>query len=105
VLTRLSIAVWEPFRDRGTGTMLLDETIGEARSRGYGGLSLSARRGNRSVDLYKRKGFKIVSRVDDAYTMYLDLRKADDLRTGPKVKKRSVYLRTEGGSWTLAFVL
>lgn len=69
----LSIAVWESFRDRGIGTMLLDETIGEARSRGYGGLSLSVQRGNRSVSLYERKGFKTVGRVDDAYTMYLDL--------------------------------
>lgn len=69
----LSIAVWESFRDRCIGTMLLERTIGEARSRGYGGLSLSVQRGNRSVSLYRRKGFEIVGRVDDAFTMYLDL--------------------------------
>jgi len=70
----LSIAVWESFRERGIGSMLLDKTIEEAISRGYGGLSLSVQRGNRSVNLYERKGFKTIDRVDDAYTMYLDLR-------------------------------
>ncbi|MBN2028154.1 MAG: GNAT family N-acetyltransferase [Actinobacteria bacterium] len=69
----LSIAVWESFRDRGIGAMLLDRIIGEARSRGYEGLSLSVQSGNRSVSLYERKGFKTVGNVDDAYTMYLDL--------------------------------
>lgn len=69
----LAIAVWEPFRDRGIGTMLLDRTIGEARCRGYEGLSLSLQRGNRSLSLYERKGFETVGKVDGANTMYLDL--------------------------------
>lgn len=67
----LSIAVWEAFRGKGIGGRLLDATISEAKSRGYGGLSLIVQRGNRSVSLYRRSGFKILCCADDAYTMYL----------------------------------
>jgi GNAT superfamily N-acetyltransferase len=69
----LSIAVWKSFRGQGIGARLIDAVITEARSRGYGGLSLSVHKDNRCVALYQRKGFKVLGRKDDAYTMFLNL--------------------------------
>jgi ribosomal protein S18 acetylase RimI-like enzyme len=69
----LSIAVWESYRNRGIGTRLLDRTIGEAMSKGYRGISLSVQKENRSVSLYRKHGFEMVSYEDDAYTLYLHL--------------------------------
>lgn len=67
----LSIAVWESYRNQGTGTKLLDKTIREARSRGYSGLSLSVQKENQSVGLYRKKGFRVLRSSDDAYIMHL----------------------------------
>ena len=69
----LSIAVWESYRGQGMGGKLLDRTIEKAVSMGYGGLSLSVQKGNRSIGLYKNKGFKALRLEDGAYTMYLEL--------------------------------
>ena len=69
----LSIAVWESYRGQGIGGTRLERTIEKARSMGYGGLSLSVQQGNRSIRLYRNKGFEVLRLEDGAYTMYLYL--------------------------------
>jgi ribosomal protein S18 acetylase RimI-like enzyme len=70
----LGIAVREEFRGRGLGTRLLDELAERARAEGIERLSLSVEAENPAVRLYRRLGYREISRDDTGgIRMVLDL--------------------------------
>jgi ribosomal protein S18 acetylase RimI-like enzyme len=73
----VGIAVVSEVRSLGVGGTLLRALMVEARSRGFGALSLSVERGNLAIHLYERHGFEKLFIVGDAWTMKADLSRAD----------------------------
>jgi GNAT superfamily N-acetyltransferase len=69
----LTIAVERPERERGVGTALVEALIQQATDDGYGGLSLSVEEDNPALRLYERAGFVRVRKVENAWTMRLEL--------------------------------
>lgn len=54
------IQILDPFRGRGIGTAIIRKLIDRANKCGKS-VSLSAVRGNRAIELYKRLGFRILN--------------------------------------------
>jgi len=69
----LSMAVYEPFRKKGIGTMLLKTMIKALTDAGFKQISLSVDKINYAYDLYKKIGFKDYKSVDDSMTMIMQL--------------------------------
>ena len=67
----IGLAVARDLRGRGIGGMLLRSLIDEARSEGYGALSLSVEDTNPAMRLYERHGFAKLHQDGDAWTMRL----------------------------------
>jgi len=65
----LSIAVDPAFRNRGTGTKLLQELIDYYKKKGYSRLSLSVHTDNPGLRLYNRTGFMIYALREDSLIM------------------------------------
>lgn len=63
----LLIAVSPQTQGRGTGTLLIDETVREAKARGAMRLHLEVRDGNPALSLYQRFNFIPVGRRRDYY--------------------------------------
>lgn len=65
IIGKIGIGISKPYRDRGTGTKLLDEMISLSRDYGYKGLELEVWKNNdRAVHIYEKAGF-IVRDMDD----------------------------------------
>jgi GNAT superfamily N-acetyltransferase len=73
LLRQVTVAVRAEHRGRKVGTELLRQLIEYARADDIAVLSLSVEEDNPALSLYRRLGFQIVGRVDDAWTMRLDL--------------------------------
>lgn len=59
------------YRNKGIGSALLDYAEAEARSGGYGQMSLSTNTANPARRLYERHGFRVVeTKTDAAYQRY-----------------------------------
>jgi len=69
----LAMAVLAPWRGQGVGTLLLQDLIAGARSRGLRALSLTVHHDNPARRLYERLGFAAVGDVGGAVTMLLEL--------------------------------
>ena len=65
----LSISVWDGYRRRGAGRLLLRALLGEARNRRIERVSLSIEEGNGAVDLYRQCGFAPVE--GNPYNAYI----------------------------------
>ena len=72
-IPELTIGVAKEARGIGVGTGLLRALTAHARAAGLPGLSLSVEEDNPALRLYERSGFQPVGRVDNAWTMLLDL--------------------------------
>lgn len=72
-LPEVTIGVSPSARRRGIGTRLLTALIAHARVAAWPALSLSVEDDNPAVRLYERLGFVRVGRVENAWTMRLDL--------------------------------
>jgi RimJ/RimL family protein N-acetyltransferase len=70
----LGIAVSPEVRGRGIGRALLASLIEHARAAQLPALSLSVESDNPALRLYERLGFEKVGRVENAWTIRLDLR-------------------------------
>lgn len=68
-----SISIFKDYRGRGVGSALMREMISLLKEGGYTQTSLSVSRGNYSVRLYKRLGFKVIKEREADYIMLLDL--------------------------------
>jgi GNAT superfamily N-acetyltransferase len=69
----VTIGVVASHRRRGVGRMLLTALTESARSNGYRAMSLSVEEDNDACRLYEAVGFRTVGRVDNAWTMVMDL--------------------------------
>jgi ribosomal protein S18 acetylase RimI-like enzyme len=69
----ITIGVSPPARGHGVGTSLLTALIEHARRAGFSALSLSVEADNPAARLYERLGFERVGRVEDAWTLRLEL--------------------------------
>ncbi len=65
----LMLAVHPFYRNQGIGSNLLENFIEVSSSSGANKITLEVRVGNqRTINFYKRRGFQMVSRLDDFYT-------------------------------------
>lgn len=69
----ISLAVVADARRHGTGRMLLDRLIDEARSSSVRRLSLSVETDNPAIRLYEQVGFHVVTASADAVTMVCEI--------------------------------
>ena len=72
-IPEVAIGVVAKARGQGTGTLLLDALVAEARRRSLPGLSLSVEADNPAAALYRRVGFADIGRTEGALTMVLRL--------------------------------
>lgn len=70
----LSMAVYEQFRNRGIGTLLLEAMINLLTEEGYSQVSLSVDKINYAYRLYRRWGFEDISETDGSVTMIRKLK-------------------------------
>jgi GNAT superfamily N-acetyltransferase len=76
----LSLGVVRVWRRRGIGAALLAATLSLARAAGHPALSLSVEADNPARRLYERAGFVRGGAVANAWTMIVDLRRAERSR-------------------------
>lgn len=86
----MTIGVRAEARGHGVGTALLRALIELARDKGYPGLSLSVEEDNPALRLYERFGFVRVARVENAWTMRLNV---DSTESDATVSDRELILR------------
>lgn len=65
----LTMAIKREYRDKGFGSLLLNEFLRVVNEAGYTTISLSVDKRNRAVDFYKNHGFEIVHELETDYTM------------------------------------
>lgn len=65
----LGMAVVPAYRNRGIGSLLIQELFRKLRESGYTTVSLSVNKANQALNLYKRSGFQIFSEDENAFTM------------------------------------
>jgi ribosomal protein S18 acetylase RimI-like enzyme len=70
----LSMAVYEQFRKKGIGTMLLKTMIKALTDEGCKQISLSVDKINYAYNIYIKTGFKDYKSVDDSMTMIMKLK-------------------------------
>jgi GNAT superfamily N-acetyltransferase len=69
----VTIGVLAPHRGIGVGRMLLTALMEAARANGYRAMSLSVEEDNDAGRLYEAVGFQTVGRVQNAWTMTMEL--------------------------------
>jgi GNAT superfamily N-acetyltransferase len=69
----LAIAVVPSRRGRGIGQELLQGLFKQARTEGFGAVSLSAEEGSPQVGFYERHGFRKLRKTDGSWTMLAEL--------------------------------
>lgn len=69
-----AISLFKEYRGKGIGLKLMQEMIGYMIIKGYEQASLSVRKENYAVNLYKKVGFKIVEENNEDYIMLLNLK-------------------------------
>ena len=72
-IPELSIAVSRHYRNKGIGTMLLTAFYKHLKEAGFHSISLSVDKRNPAVNLYLRKGFKIVRANENDHIMLREL--------------------------------
>ena len=69
----LAISLYEEYRNLGLGTALMKEMLQFLKNKGYKQISLSVRKENYAVSMYRKLGFKAVSENDEEYIMVCQL--------------------------------
>ena len=72
-IPELSIAVCRHYRNKGIGTMLLTAFYKHLKEAGFHSISLSVDKRNPAINLYLRKGFKIVRANENDHIMLKEL--------------------------------
>lgn len=65
----ISIAVLEPYRNKGFGNRMIQKLLRKLKSAGFEKVSLSVDKLNPAVSLYQRIGFKVIGEDGTALTM------------------------------------
>lgn len=65
----LAIALYEAYRGRGIGSVLLKQMLDVLEKSGYAQVSLSVQPANRAVRMYRRAGFEVVGERDGSWLM------------------------------------
>lgn len=68
-IPELSIAIIPQYRNKGTGTLLLENLLVKAKEKEIHSLSLSVDIENPALNLYKRLGFVISSKEENSFIM------------------------------------
>jgi ribosomal protein S18 acetylase RimI-like enzyme len=68
-----AISLFKDYRNNGIGTKLMRTMIEHLRNSGYKQTSLSVKKENYAVRLYKNMGFKIIGEDSEDYLMLLEL--------------------------------
>ena len=69
----LAISIYENFRNKGIGSMLINELSDKLKQEQFSQVSLSVQKTNPAVRLYKRLGFKTMKITQEEYIMVLEL--------------------------------
>ena len=70
----LAIALYEEYRNRGFGSLLMKQMIATLKSKGYNRVSLSVNKANHALKLYRKLGFEPVVENKEDYIMLLRLK-------------------------------
>lgn len=84
-----AISLFEEYRNQGIGAKLMTTMINHLRKKGYKQVSLSVKKENYAVKLYRKVGFEVIDEKDDDYLMVLKLNK---LSFRPVLNKDLEYL-------------
>lgn len=68
-----AISLFEEYRNRGIGSLLMAAMIDYLRKSGYKQTSLNMKKENYAVKLYKKMGFKVIKEDGKDYLMVLNL--------------------------------
>ena len=69
----ISIALFEEFRGKGIGTVMMKKMVALMKSQNYAQVSLSISKGNPAIHLYERLGFRTIDENEEDYIMLLKL--------------------------------
>ena len=65
----LAISLYREYRGRGIGTEMMRRMLELLKQQGYGKVSLSCQKANKTVCLYRRLGFRVHEDKDDEFIM------------------------------------
>jgi len=68
-----SISLLKEYRNRGIGTVLMQNMIEHLKNQGYAQVSLSVQKRNYAVKMYQKLGFEIIRENEEDYLMVLKL--------------------------------
>lgn len=68
-----AISLFEPYRNRGIGSLLMKRMIAHLKEKQYKQASLSVNKENYALKLYQKLGFEIIRENEDDYLMLLNL--------------------------------
>lgn len=68
-----AISLYEEYRGKGIGTMMMRQMLELLRKQGYEKVSLAVQKANYAVQMYENVGFKIVDENDEEYVMVCEL--------------------------------
>jgi ribosomal protein S18 acetylase RimI-like enzyme len=69
----IAIALFEPYRNQGIGTRMMEQMVELMKAEGYAQVSLSITKGNPAIRLYMRLGFTVIDENEEDYIMLLHL--------------------------------
>jgi len=73
-----AIALYEQYRGRGVGTLMMTEMLDILRKAGYAQASLAVQKANYAVGMYKKVGFEITGENEEEYIMVCRLKGESD---------------------------
>ena len=68
-----AISLYEEYRGKGIGTMMMRQMLELLQEQGYEKASLAVQKANYAVKMYENVGFKIVDENDEEYVMVCEL--------------------------------
>ena len=68
-----AISLYEEYRGKGIGTLMMRQMLELLRKQGYERVSLAVQKANYAVQMYENVGFKIVDENDEEYVMVCEL--------------------------------
>ena len=69
----LAMSLYKEYRNKGIGTLLLEQMLQLLRSGGYKQVSLSVQKANYAVQMYRKVGFGVLNETDEEYIMVCNL--------------------------------
>ena len=68
-----AISLYEEYRGKGIGTLMMRQMLELLRKQGYERVSLAVQKANYAVKMYENVGFKTVDESDEEYIMLCEL--------------------------------